>query len=130
MQTIYTVSSLETNIKNTEAQKVLQKQIDQSRSLLVYLIYFLTEVIRYAEKDAHQKASKHLPTAEDLSTNTKIAGNDLLWKILEDEALKKQFASEKPELCTDKELIRKVYLTLKDTTEYKTYISSSTRREE
>ena len=81
MQTIYTVSTLEMDIKNSEAQKILQKHIDESRSLFVYLIYFLTEVIRYAEKDAHQKASKHLPTAEDLSTNTKIAGNELLWKI-------------------------------------------------
>ncbi|MEO5945486.1 MAG: transcription antitermination factor NusB [Chitinophagaceae bacterium] len=127
MQTIYTVSSLETDIKNTEAQKVLQKHIDQSRSLLVYLIYFLTEVIRYAEKDAHQKASKHLPTAEDLSTNTKIAGNELLWKILEDPALKEQFAADKPELTTDKEFIKKVYLKLKETADYKTYISSFTR---
>lgn len=127
MQTIYTVSSLEIDKKSTEAQKVLQKHIDQSRSLLVYLIYFLTEVIRYAEKDAHQKASKHLPTAEDLSTNTKIAGNELLWKILEDPALKEQFAKDKPELITDKEFIKKVFLTLKDTADYKTYISSPSR---
>jgi len=127
MQTIYTVSTLEMDIKNSEAQKILQKHIDESRSLFVYLIYFLTEVIRYAEKDAHQKASKHLPTAEDLSTNTKIAGNELLWKILEDPALKEQFASDKPELSTDKELIKKVYLKLKETSEYKTYISSSAR---
>ena len=51
----------------------------------------------------------------------------LLLKILEDPALKEQFASDKPELSTDKELIKKVYLKLKETSEYKTYISSSAR---
>ncbi len=127
MQTIYMVSTIETDSKPHEAQKLLQKNLDHSRSLLVYLIYFLTEVIRYAEKDAHQKASKHLPTAEDLRTNTKIAGNELLWKILEDPALKEQFSIDKPELSTDKELIKKIYLKLKESEEYKKYISTAAR---
>ncbi len=127
MQTLYTVSSIETDIKPQEAQKILQKNLDQSRSLFVYLIYFLTEVIRYAEKDAHQKASKHLPTAEDLSTNTKIAGNELLWKMLSDPFLKEQFSSEKPELDTDGDLIRKIFIKLKESTEYKNYISTPSR---
>jgi N utilization substance protein B len=51
---------------------------------ITYLIYFITEVARFAEVDARQKASKHLPTASDLTTNTRIAGNELLWKIVED----------------------------------------------
>lgn len=127
MQTIYTVSTLETEIKSSEAQKILQKNLDQSRALLVYLIFFLTEVVRYAEKDAHLKASKHLPTAEDLTTNTKIAGNELLWKVLEDPALKEQFSIDKPALHTDNDLIKKIYINLKDSVLYKEYISTSTR---
>lgn len=127
MQTIYTASTLELEDKPDKATRILQKNLDQSRSLLVYLIYFLTEVIRYAEKDALLKASKHLPTADDLSTNTKIAGNELLWKMLEDPALKEQFSIDKPEHTADKELIRKIYFKLKDTTEYKKYITSTTR---
>ncbi len=127
MQTIYTASTLELDDKPGKSVRILQKNLDQSRSLLVYLIYFLTEVIRYAEKDAHLKASKHLPTADDLTTNTKIAGNELLWKILEDPALKEQFSNDKPELTADKELIRKIYFKLKETAEYKKYIASPTR---
>ncbi|MFZ1314356.1 MAG: transcription antitermination factor NusB, partial [Chitinophagaceae bacterium] len=61
MQTLYTLSTLENEMKPGEPQKLLQQHFDQTRSLLVYLILFLTEVTRYAEKDAHQKASKHLP---------------------------------------------------------------------
>lgn len=127
MQTLYTLSTLENEVKPGEPQKLLQQHFDQTRSLLVYLIWFLTEVTRYAEKDAHQKASKHLPTAQDLNVNIKLAGNELLWKMMEDEALKEQFIKEKPELIADRELIRKIYLTLTETPEYKTYINNPSR---
>lgn len=127
MQTLYTVSSLEQETKGTDPQKILKQHFDQTRSLLVYLTWYLTEVARYAEKDAHKKASKHLPTAGDLSVNTKISGNELLWKLLDDEALVAQIAAEKPQLITDTELIRKTYLALAESSVYKTYITTLAR---
>ncbi len=127
MQTLYTVSVSEQEPKPGEVQKILKQHFDQTRSLLVYLTWFLTEVIRYAETAAHQRASKHLPSAEDLNVNTKLAGNEILWKMLEDVALKEQFAKEKPELISDRELIRKIYNTLTETPEYKSYISKGAR---
>ena len=127
MQTIYTVTTLETEVKPGEPQKILQQHFDQTRTLFVYLTWFLTEVIRYAETDAHQKASKHLPTEKDLNVNTKIAGNEILWKMLDDPALKEQFSIVKPELRTDKDLLRKIYLQLAETTEYKTYVAQPGR---
>ena len=133
MQTLYTLSTLENEVKPGEPQKLLQQHFDQTRSLLIYLTWFLTEVIRYAETDAHQKASKHLPTAQDLNVNTKIAGNELLWKMLSDPALKEQFATEKPELTLqqvqsgDTDLVRKIYLQLVESSEYKAYIAQSGR---
>lgn len=130
MQTVYTVTAQEKEVKPGEAQKILQDHFDQTRSLLVYLTWFLTEVTRYAETDAHQKASKHLPTAEDLNVNTKIAGNEVLWKMLDDPALKEQFNKEKPETYTDKELIRKIYLSLVETPEYKAYITKGSREKQ
>jgi transcription antitermination protein NusB len=127
MQSIYTVTALEKDMKTGAPQKILQQHFDQSRSLLVYLTWFLTEVARYAETDAHQKASKHLPTADDLNVNTKLAGNELLWQMLGDPAFKEQVSKDKPELRSDKELIRKIYLTLVETAEYKAYISKGAR---
>ncbi len=127
MQTLYTMITLEDHAKPGEPQKILQQHFDQTRFLLVYLIYFLTEVIRYAEADAHHRAAKHLPTYEDLHVNTKISGNEVIKKILTDEALKEQFAKEKPELLSDKELIRKIYHDLAETSEYKSYISHPER---
>ncbi len=132
MQTIYTVNTLEQElILDTsgagEPQKILQQHLDQTRSLFIYLIYFLTELTRYAETDAHHRASKHLPSAEDLHVNTKITGNELLLKMLEDPALKEQFAREKPALICDKELLRRIYHSLAESSEYKAYTAQPLR---
>jgi N utilization substance protein B len=121
MQTLYTVSALDNEA--VEPQKILQQHFNQTRSLFVYLIYFLSETLRYAETDAHQRASKHLPSAEDLHVNTKIAGNENLQKIEDDHSLKEQLKKLKPEQVLDKELLRKIYHTLTETPEYKTYTS-------
>jgi N utilization substance protein B len=110
MQTLYTMDSINNEIKPAEAVALLKKQFGQSRKLLVYLIYFIAEVARYAEKDALKKASKHLPSAEDLTINTKIAGNELLWKVLEEASFKFAVDETKPEHIIDPELLKKTYL--------------------
>jgi len=127
MQTLYTMVSLGKDSKLPEPQKLLQQQFDQVRSLYIYLVYFLTEVTRYAETYSHQRAGKHLPTSADLNINTKITGNEVLWKMLEDPALKEQFNKEKPQQFINTELVRKIYLDLTETTDYKTYISKPSR---
>src|SRR5687767_2426608 len=104
MQTLYTMTTLENNVTTGDAQKLLQKHFDQSRDLLQYFIYFISEVASYAESDAHKRSNKHLPSEQDLHVNTKIAGNELLWKIKEDATLKAEWLKMKPELRIDKDL--------------------------
>jgi N utilization substance protein B len=127
MQTLYTMATWDNESKPPDPQKLLQEHFDQVRSLFIYLIYFLTEVTRYAETHSHQRASKHLPTAEDLNVNTKIAGNEVLWKMLEDPALKEQFTKEKPQQFINTELVRKIYLDFTEKQEYRNYIAKAAR---
>ncbi|MFZ9695824.1 MAG: transcription antitermination factor NusB [Chitinophagaceae bacterium] len=127
MQSLYTLSTLDSAPASGFSQQLLNRHFDQTRNLLVHLTWFLTQVMRYAEQYAHQKASKHLPTAEDLNINTKIAGNELLWKILEEPGFQKEIDRLKPEGNADKEFIRKIYLQLLETTEYQSYIASPER---
>lgn len=127
MQTLYTLSTLENNVKPGEPQKLLQKHFNQSKDLLQYILYFVTEVGMYAETDAFQRSSKHLPSAEDLNVNTKIAGNEWLWKIKEDPSLKAEWESSNVSLRIDRDLLRKLYIQLTNTDIYKRYISTPTR---
>ncbi|HNF30474.1 MAG TPA: transcription antitermination factor NusB, partial [Chitinophagaceae bacterium] len=105
----------------------LQKNINKTNELLVYLIYNLTEVIRYVEIDAKNRASKHLPSYQDLNVNTKIAGNTILWGLLENNYIKDAFIQYKCSSMVNTELIRKLYLQLIETEEYKTYIANQQR---
>ncbi len=127
MQTLYNVSVLENNLKPGEPDRILQKHFDQTCELFFFLTYFLMEVARYAETDARLRAAKHLPTYEDLHVNTKIAGNEVLWKLREDPWLTQQMDKWKPEQRSDRELVRKVYLQLLETPAYKTYINQAER---
>ena len=126
MQTLYSLEAQE-NTKPGEAQKILQKHFDYSRQLLVYLLFFLSEIARYAEKDSARRSSKHLPTELDKNVNIKLAGNQLLWNMLEQESFQKALKLEKPELIDQAELVRKLYLELRETEVYKKYIAEEKR---
>ena len=56
MQTLYTIDSVSGDTKPGEPIAILTKKIEQSRKLYTYLIYFITEVARFSETDARQKA--------------------------------------------------------------------------
>ena len=127
MQTLYSIDSMNGDVKPGEAVTILTKKIEQSRQLFTYLVYFITEVARYSETDARQKASKHLPTTQDLNINTKIAGNELLWKIVEDASFKAAVAEFKPQQIIDTELLKKIYLQLVAAPEYAEYIELQSR---
>lgn len=127
MQALYTLSTQEEGVKPGEPQKILQKHFDQSKDLLQYFIYCINAVASYAETDAYNRSSKHLPTEEDLRVNTKIAGNEILWKMKEDASLRAEWEKAKPEQRLDKELVRRLYYQLTETEAYKKYIASPAR---
>lgn len=127
MQTAYTLSTLEAQMKPDESVKLLQRHFEQSKDLLIYLTYFLTEVAGYAETDAYIRSNKHLPTKEDLHVNTKIAGNKTLWKIKENVSYQQALEKTKPGQRMDKELVKKIYHRLMDTQQYRDYIKVGER---
>ncbi len=127
MQTLYSVESMNYETRAGEPLQILKKNLEHSQQLFTYLIYFIIEVARYSEKDALQKASKHLPSLNDLNINTKIAGNEIVWTVLENASFKRSVEQLKVKYLIDDELIRKCYLALVESPEYKEYISRQSR---
>ncbi len=126
MQTLYSVEAMETT-KPGEPDKIFHTKIEDTHELLSYLATYLTQVALYAESYAIRKANKHLPTESDRSVNTKIAGNTILWEILGNASFKKSQEKFKTLYLFEKEQIRKSFLKLLDTPEYKEYISIEAR---
>ena len=126
MQVLYQLESGETTA-DADAIKILENRLDQSPRLLTYLIYLLTEVARYAEKDVNIKAAKHLVTKEDKNINTKIAGNTILWTILEHHSYTQAMAKYKFSFDNTQDIVRKVYEDLVVSEKYKQYIQEQSR---
>ncbi|MGN6353584.1 MAG: transcription antitermination factor NusB [Parafilimonas sp.] len=126
MQVLYQLDSTD-NISDNEAVKILDTRLDQTPRLFTYLIYFLTEVARYAEKNAAIRASKHLATAEDKNVNIKLSGNTVLWAILENHSYIQAMAKYKFSFDSTEEFVRSTYETLISTEIYQQYIHLQSR---
>jgi transcription antitermination protein NusB len=123
MQLLYMIEAADTSVTRQKPEIELKKQFDQTTSLFVYLLYFITQVARYAETNAVKRASRNLPTNADLNVNTKIAGNELLWVILESVTFQKAIETYLPDKILDKDLVQKIYNELTETAQYQEYIS-------
>ncbi len=127
MQLLYMIEAADSAAAFARPVDTLQKQLDKSRELFVYLLYFITEVARYAETSAKKRASRNLPSEDDLNVNTKIAGNEFLWQILENPSYRKAIEHDHPEKRIDKDLVKKIYEALTATEKYQQYIAEQGR---
>ena len=82
---------------------------------------------QYAEKDAGKRASKYLPTDDDLNVSTKIAGNEFLWKILNNETFVEKIKDKEISRYLDEEQVKRIYKKFSATPEYKEYTSTRER---
>ncbi|HEX8460935.1 MAG TPA: transcription antitermination factor NusB [Segetibacter sp.] len=128
MQTLYTLNTADGGQAEKDPVRLLRKQVDSTRQLFLYLLYILAEVARYSETDAVKRASRNLPSEQDLNVNTKLAGNEYLWKILESSSYKKAVEDDKPNLKEGTQYqVKRIYDELKETDEYKKYIHTQGR---
>lgn len=127
MQCLYAVETESPTQPETQSVKQLKSYLDQTAELFTFAVYFLTEIARYAETDAKLRASKHLPNFEDLNVNIKIAGNTLLWKIIETPSFQTIVKQKGLESKLNMDLIKKIYLSLTETELYKSYKNEEAR---
>jgi N utilization substance protein B len=125
MQTLYSLEAMDNQLPPAGTVTILKKNLEQSKQLFTYLVNFIIEIARYAETDALQKLSKHLPTQSDLNINTKIAENEFVLMVLGDKSFNTALNSFK--LLPDDELVRKLYHELITTPQYQSYISIPAR---
>lgn len=127
MQLIYSLEPGEEIKGKTDPVKTLKKQLNQSCDLFIYLLHFLTEVARYAEKDSQKRALRNLPSTADLNVNTKISGNNLLWVILESPSFKQAAEQTRVNFEETDDEIKKVYQAMAASDYYKQYIHQQSR---
>ena len=117
---------VETETQGTPAG-LLQKQFDKTRNLFVFLVHLLHQVALYAEVEAGQRASKNLPNASDLTVNTKLAGNSIVWQTMESDNFKKAIELVKPQQWIQDDIVKSIFRQLSETSTYLTYINEQNR---
>lgn len=127
MQTLYSVETISDRNTSGEPLKILTKKIENSQELLTYLATWLIEIGLYAEKDALKKSQKHLPSVSDLAVDTKIAGNQIIWEILESPSYKNAVHQFKTKYQIDDDVIKRSFFQLTQSETYRDYIAERSR---
>ena len=127
MQLLYSIDSTNDTTAFKNPVGTLDKNFSKTRELLVFLIYNILAVAKYAEVASKHRSAKYVPTEADMNVNTKVSGNHLLWQILEDKSYQEAIEEYKTKLTSDDEITRKLYLELIETPEYKKYINEQSR---
>ena len=130
MQTLYTVATTEPNdleLNKKTGAKLLDEKLGHSLDLFTTSILYITRVAQFAETDSLQRASKYLPTQEDLHVSTKIAGNEFLWQVLSNQTFTERIKEPKIAHHVDNDWVKKIYQQLIKTPEYKEYASADNR---
>ncbi len=134
MQTLYSLHSMsdgagsELHADMKQGNGLLNEKLYRSLDVFTTAILYTLEVARYAERDAHLRASRYLPTADDLIVNIKISGNEFLWQVFSNETFKEKVKESGLEKYVDVEWIKKLYTALAKTDEYIAYIGAEERQ--
>ncbi|MBS1782258.1 MAG: transcription antitermination factor NusB [Bacteroidetes bacterium] len=130
MQTLYTLDTMEN--KDLDQLKksggsILEEKLDKSLDLFVTSALYTFSVAQYAETDAHQRASKYLPSQEDLNVSIKISGNEFMWNVRSNETFEERVKLHHLEQYLNEEWTKKLYIALAKTEAYQKYIAENTR---
>ena len=109
------------------AAGLLQRELDKTRNLFVYMVHLVHQIARYAEIEALQRASKNLPNQADLEVNIKLAGNTIVWHTLESEKFKQALEIVKPQQWIDNDMVKTIFRQLVESPTYQLYIQEENR---
>lgn len=125
MQTLYTLSSLESGAQGNKATatKILDDKLKQVLDLFTTSVLYAIRIAQYADTDARQRASKYLTTAEDLNADTRIATNGFIGALLGTPSFESKIKSDKLDRYIDEALVKKTFQQLQKTQEYADYIA-------
>jgi transcription antitermination protein NusB len=107
-------------------EKDLYKSLDKIYELYLSILALLCDLHHVSLMVIDEKKNKRLPEAEDLNPNLKFARNKLLISIIENKELQSQLEKKKISWQNDFDLVRKMFIDLRNTQFYKDYLANKT----
>lgn len=106
------------------AEKNLLQSIDKFYELYFLLFSFLIEITDFYRRRTEDAKSKFLPSEEELNPNKKFLENRLLASILKNKDLQRQFNRYKFSWTEEQDMIRKVFLKMRNSKDLNDYLNS------
>ncbi|MFH1320817.1 MAG: transcription antitermination factor NusB [Bacteroidota bacterium] len=113
---------------NTDTKKCeneLLLSFDKVHDLYIYFLLLLTEIFDFARQYIEQRKQKHLASEEDLAPNTKFIDNRFIKQLATNRELAKFVAEKKLNWSDERDLVKKIFLKIKNSDEYTSYIEST-----
>jgi N utilization substance protein B len=79
-------------------------------------------IAQYAETDARVRSSKYLPTDADKNVSTKLAGNEFIWNVLDNETYNEKVKDANISKFIDEQWVKKLYQQLCISELYQAYV--------
>lgn len=108
-------------------EKELFKSLDKIYHLYLYILALFGDLHHTALMVIDENKNKRLPGPEDLNPNLKFVNNTLLVAITQNQELKKEIEKYKISWQNDFDLVRKLFSEIRNSEQYKKYMSSSTQ---
>lgn len=105
------------------SQKTLMQSIDSVYEMYIRMLALLVDVSEYTANDAMERANKLLPTAEDLNPNQKLLHNKFASVLKQNPDYTALVNKYQVNWYADPELVKAIFIKLKDTPEYANYLT-------
>lgn len=141
MQTLYALDAQTAPVIDNEDKVVdptdlkkhmllLDNKIDEAAHVFAVSMYYIVKLAQYTEVDAGNKAAKYLPTEKDLNVSTKLAGNSLVWNLLENNTFKTYIDEQHLDNIVEHDDIKHLYTELLAKDFYLAYAQNQERTKE
>lgn len=107
-----------------QAEKELFFSIKKSYDLYHYLFLLIIDIVKFAQTRIELSSRKLVPTYDDLHPNTKFVDNKVVKQLENNIFLKKYLNENKLSWVNYPELIKNLFLEIKDSDIYQKYMSS------
>jgi len=105
-------------------EKSLHQNMEKLYDLYIWQLSLLVEIHDFAEERLEDAKKKQLPTAEDLNPNTKFIDNRFIHKLRNNKDYRENTQRVKTNWGNEQELIRKVFLEIRESSFYSNYMES------
>jgi len=124
MQALYAFFQSE-NDRVDLAEKQLIQSIEKLYELFIYQLSLLVEIVDFTKIRAEEAKLKFLPSPEELNPNTRFIDNRLIRQIAENIGFQRKREEYRINWSDETEMIRRFYLTIKESKEYSRLINES-----